>query len=83
MRQWELKQQLFAIHREIGQGNQWTPERLAAVERVWAVQEQLHRGLWGLALERHILGRRFTPLPWYASWAKFKAAQAQVIGKDQ
>ena len=83
LRQWELKQQLFAIHREIGPGTQWTPERLAAVERFWGVQEQIQRGLWGLAPQRHIFGRRFTPLPWYASWAKFKAAQAQTIGKDQ
>ena len=83
VRQWELKQQLFAIHREIGPGNQWTPERLAAVERFWAVQEQIQRGLWGLAPQRHIFGRRYTPLPWYASWAKFNATQVQVIGKDQ
>jgi hypothetical protein len=83
VRQWELKQQLFAIHHEIGPGSQWTPERLAAVERFWAVQEQIQRGLWGLAPQRHIFGRRYTPLPWYASWAKFKATQVQAIGKDQ
>jgi hypothetical protein len=47
------------------------------------VQEQIHRGLWGLAPPRHIFARRFTPLPWYASWAKYKAAQAQTIGKEQ
>jgi hypothetical protein len=82
-RQWELKQQLFAIHREIGQGSDWPPDRLAAVERFWAVQEQIHRGLWGLAPQRHIFGRRYTPLPWYASWAKVKAARVQAIGKDQ
>jgi len=83
LRQWELKQQLLAIHHEIGPGTQWTPERLAAVERFWAVQEQLHRGLWGLAPPRHIFGRRFTPLAWYASWAKFKATRAESIGKEQ
>jgi hypothetical protein len=83
LRQWELKQQLFAMHRQIGPGTQWTAERLAAVEQFWAVQEQIQRGLWGLAPQRHIFGRRYTPLPWYASWAKFKATQAQAIGKDQ
>ena len=83
LRQWELKQQLFAVHREIGSGTPWTPERLAAVERFWDVQEQIQRGLWGLAPQRHIFGRRYTPLPWYASWAKFKATEAQSIGKEQ
>jgi hypothetical protein len=83
LRQWELKQQLFAIHREIGPGNQWTPARLAAVERFWAVQEEIQRDLWGLAPLRHALSRRYTPLPWYASWAKFKATQVQVLGKEQ
>ena len=83
LRQWELKQQLFAIHHEIGSGNDWTPQRLAAVEQFWTVQEQIQRGLWSLAPQRHIFGRRYTPLPWYASWAKFKAAQAEAIGKEQ
>ena len=83
LRQWELKQQLFALHHEIGSGTKWTPERLAAVERFWAVQEELQRGLWGLAPQRHIFGRRYTPLAWYASWAKFTAARAESIGKEQ
>lgn len=82
-RQWELKQQLFEIHQRIGPGTQWTPQRLAEVERFWAVQEKLQRGLWGLAPQRHIFGRRYTPLPWYASWAKYQSARAQTIGKDQ
>jgi len=83
VRQWELKQQLLALHRQIGLGTEWTPQRLATVEQFWAVQEQIQRGLWGLAPQRHIFGRRYTPLPWYASWAKFKTAQARAIGKDQ
>jgi hypothetical protein len=53
------------------------------VEAFWAVQERIHRGLWGLAPQRHIFGRRYTPLPWYASWAKHQAAQAQTIGAEQ
>jgi hypothetical protein len=83
LRQWELKQQLFAIHRQIGPGTEWTPERLAAVERFWAVQEQIRRGLWGLGPQRHVFARQYTPLPWYASWAKFTAAHVQEIGKEQ
>jgi len=83
LRQWELKQQLFAIHRQIGPGTQWTAERLAAVERFWAVQEQIQRGLWGLGPQRHVFARQYTPLPWYASWAKFTATHAQEIGKEQ
>ena len=84
LRQWELKQQLFAANKEIGNDGDWTPARLAAVERFWDIQEQLQRGLWGLAPQRHIFARRFTPLPWYASWAKVKAASdARAIGKEQ
>jgi hypothetical protein len=82
-RQWELKQQLFAIHHQIGAGDKWTPERLAAVERFWAVQEQIQRGLWGLAPQRHALARPYTPTPWYASWARFTASHAEQIGKEQ
>jgi hypothetical protein len=83
LKQWELKQQLFAANREIGTGKDWTPRRLAAVERFWAVQEQIHRGVWGLPPQRHIFGRRYTPTTWYASWAKFKATEAATIGKEQ
>jgi hypothetical protein len=83
VRQWELKQQLFTVNKEIGGGTTWTPERLDAVERFWAVQEQIQRGLWGLAPQRHIFARRFTPMPWYPSWAKFKATQVSEIGKEQ
>jgi len=82
-RQWELKQQLFAINQEIGRGTQWTPERLAAVERFWSVQEQIHRGLWGLAPQRHIFGRQYTPIPWYASWAQYTASHVQNARKEQ
>lgn len=81
--QWERKQQLFALHHAIGEGDVWTPERLACVERFWQVQEQLQRGLWGLAPPRHIFARSATPLPWYPSWAKYKAAQAQSLGAEQ
>lgn len=83
LRQWELKQQLFAANREIGSGDPWTPERLAAVERFWDIQEQIRRGLWGLPPQRHIFARRFTPVPWYPSWAKVMATQAATIGKEQ
>jgi hypothetical protein len=83
LQQWGLKQRLFASLKEIGNGNQWTPERLAAVDRFWSVHEELHRGLWGLPPERHIFGKAYTPVPWYASWAKFQAGQAREIGKEQ
>ena len=81
--QWRLKCELFRHHREIGTGSEWTPEWLAAVDRFWAVQEELHRKVWGLPPLRHIFARRFTPLPWYASWAKYQAQQAEAMGKEQ
>jgi hypothetical protein len=83
LRQWELKQQLFTANKAVGTGDKWTPERLAAVERFWSVQEQIHRGLWGLPPERHIFGRSFTPVSWYPSWAKFKSLHPEEIGKEQ
>ncbi len=82
-RQWELKQRLFEVDAKIGRGSQWTPQRLAAVEEFWAVQEQIHRGLWGLAPQRHVFARRYTPLPWYKSWAQHVAARAEAIGQQQ
>lgn len=82
-RQWELKQKLLALHAQINQGAEWTPDRLALVERFWGVQEEIQRGLWGLAPLRHIFGRRYTPLPWYASWAKHQAEQAAKISGEQ
>ena len=83
LRQWELKQQLFAANKEIGSGDNWTPERMEVVERFWDIQEQIERGLWGMAPQRHIFARRFTPVPWYPSWAKVMASQAAMISKEQ
>ena len=54
-----------------------------AVEDFWAVQEQIHRGLWGLPPLRHIFDRRFTPMPWYAEWAKLAAEQARTAQPQQ
>ena len=83
LRQWELKQQLFAANKEIGTGDNWTPERLKAVERFWDIQEQIQRSLWGLPPQRHIFARRFTPVPWYPSWAKVTASQTAIMSKEQ
>ena len=66
---------LFAIHREIGTGTEWTPKRLAAVDRFWAVVEQLEREVWGIAHLRHTLGRSYTRVPCAgpASFGSFRA----------
>ena len=82
-RQWELKLELFRLNKSIGGGNDWTPDRLAAVDQFWQVQEQIHRGLWGLTLQRHCFDRRYTPISWYGSWAKQVAAQTATLGKEQ
>jgi len=81
--QWRLKTELFRYNREIGTGTEWTPERLAAVERFWATQEELHRKVWGLPPLRHIFARRFTPLPWYSSWAEYQSQQAGKTMQEQ
>ncbi|MCR4413448.1 MAG: hypothetical protein NUV77_13590 [Thermoguttaceae bacterium] len=82
-RQWELKLELFRLHAAIAQGKEWTPNRLQLADQFWAVQEQIHRGLWGLAPQRHIFDRRFTPVPWYAAWAKAMSQRAGQLGKEQ
>jgi hypothetical protein len=82
LRQWVLKQQLLAANLEIENGQEWTPERLEAVERFWAIQEKLHRGLYGLSPMRHCLGRRYTPTSWFKSWAEYKAAKALEAGRE-
>ncbi len=82
-RQWELKLELFRLHASISRNKGWTPERLKLADQFWAVQEQIHRGLWGLAPQRHIFDRRFTPVPWYADWAKAASQQAGKMGKEQ
>jgi hypothetical protein len=83
LRQWELKQQLFEANQRIGTGDAWPGERLSAVDSFWSVQEQLYRGVWGLAPPRHIFARRYTPLPWYASWAKHVSTSASRMEKEQ
>jgi hypothetical protein len=80
-RQWELKLELFRLHGEIAKGKEWTPERLALADQFWAVREQIHRGLWGLGPQLHIFARKFSPVPWYASWAQYVAAQTQAQHK--
>jgi hypothetical protein len=82
-RQWELKQELFEVNHEIQAGKAWTPQRLAAVERFWAVQEKIQRGVWGLGPQRAVFCRPSTPLPWYGSWAKYKGEHAQALGENQ
>jgi hypothetical protein len=82
-RQWELKLELFRLNKLIGAEKQWTPARLEAVDQFWQVQEQIHRGLWGLTLLRHIFGRSYTPAPWYADWAKQVSTHAKTMGTSQ
>lgn len=81
--QWVLRCELFRLHRAIGIGDTWDAERLQKVEEFWAVQEKLYRGIWGLAPVRHVFARRYTPLPWYASWAKHQAEAAAKMTAEQ
>ena len=82
-RQWELKLELFRLHGEIAQGKEWTPERLALVDQFWAVREQIHRGLWGLGPQLHVFARKFSPMPWYASWAEHVAVESGKRGIEK
>lgn len=86
LRQWELKVELFKLNAMIGDGMEWTPERLYAVEKFWEVQEKIFRQIWGLGPLRHVFARKYTPLPWYASWEAFMNKQKpdgrDVMGRE-
>jgi len=81
--QWEAKTRLMGFHAAIGSGQEWPPARLAAADAFWAERERLDRQLYGLGPIRHVLNRRYTPLPWYQSWAKHSAQQAARAAKEQ
>ncbi len=83
LRQWEAKVELLRLNGEIGPGGEWSPERLAQVEEFWAAQERLQRDIWGLGPVRHVLARRFTPLPWYKSWSQHQSERAHTLGPEQ
>ncbi len=70
LRHWRLKAELLRLNTAILQEQEWTPSRFALVDEFWAVQEVLQRQVYGLGPLRHVLARRFTPLPWYKDWKK-------------
>ena len=82
-RQWELKLELFRLNRKIEKQGAWTPQRLSDVEEFWKVHEAIQRGLWGLGALRHCFDRRYTPVPWYADWARHAALEVKTLGKEQ
>lgn len=74
VQEWVLKTELFRLHQEIAKtsgtnGGDWTPERLELVEDYWRTREKIHRGLWGLAPQKHIFAREFFSPAWYKSWS--------------
>lgn len=81
--QWWYKCELLKYHHEVMREREWTAERIAAAEHFFAVQEELQRKVWGLGPLRHIFARRFTPLPWYGSWAEFRKKRASAISDQQ
>ncbi|MGQ9820509.1 MAG: hypothetical protein ACUVQK_01485 [Thermogutta sp.] len=83
LEQWQRKSELFSLHARIAAENAWTPARLELVDRFWAAQERLQREVWGLGQLRHIFARKYTPLPWYADWAKQQAQQATAPAAEQ
>jgi len=72
-RQWALKAQMLTVHHRIEGGNTWTPARVAAAERFWALRETLERQVYGLGPLRHILDKHFAPLSWQHSWTEHRA----------
>lgn len=83
LEQWQRKSELFSLHARITAEDAWTPTRLELVDRFWAAQERLQREVWGLGQLRHIFARKYTPLPWYASWAKQQVQPAAAPAAEQ
>jgi len=81
--QWRYKCELLKYHHEVMREKEWNPKRVAAAEQFFATQEELQRKVWGIGPLRHIFARRFTPLPWYGSWAEFQKKQASAISDQQ
>jgi hypothetical protein len=80
--QWELKLELFRLHKVVSAESRWTPSRLQAADRFWSVQEQIHRGLWGLSPGRHIFD--FAMSGWQKDWANHvKAAGPPADSLDK
>ncbi|MBN2308932.1 MAG: hypothetical protein JXR94_08185 [Candidatus Hydrogenedentes bacterium] len=82
LRQWAVKAEMLRLHAAIMAGEEWTPERVALAEAFWAARESLERDVYGLGPLRHILDKRFAPLPWHKSWAEYEARQIGELGED-
>ena len=75
VQEWSLKAELFRLHREIvttgeKNGGEWTPSRLQLVDDYWRTRERIHRGLWGLAPQKHVFARQLFSPAWYKSWSE-------------
>ncbi len=82
-RQWELKARMFVAHHKVMQLRSWTPKRLALAEEFFSAHEECQREVWGLGPQRHIFAPKFTPLSWYAGWAKHQGQNASKMGSEQ
>lgn len=78
--QWRAKVELERLDRAISASTDWTPERLALVERFWAEWDRLNREAYGLGPVRGILARRFAPPKWYDGWHAASGGTAATRG---
>ncbi|MFZ2643109.1 MAG: hypothetical protein WA117_19100 [Verrucomicrobiia bacterium] len=69
---WRSKMELESLDRQIGRPAEkdWTPEKLALVDKFWAEQENLHRNIYKLGPVRHVFTPKFSPPFWYDSWQR-------------
>jgi hypothetical protein len=73
VRHWAIKAEMLCLNTAIMAEQEWTPNRVANAEQFWATREILERQVYGLGPLRHILDKRFSPLPWHKSWSEREA----------
>ena len=76
MRQWDDKQRLFDLHRQIQALTGWPPERLALAREFLEARDRMYRETWGLGPVRHVLHPRYFPPGWLAEYQE----QVQRLG---
>jgi hypothetical protein len=74
---------LEELDRTIAAGGDWDADRFALVERFWAAQERLNRGVYGLGPVRYVVSLRTTMPAWYDSWRQARGESRHATVNSQ
>ena len=78
VQQWAFKAEFLALHAKIMTETEWTETRVANADAYWAAREKMDRKVYGLGPVRHILNKRFSPLPWHNAWSQYSLERRQM-----